>query len=271
MAKSAVITGAGSGIGRALAEAMAARGCQVGLADIDELSLERVAEGIRRRGGGVHSALVDVCDADAVAVFMSDIRAQTGRLDYVFNNAGIAVAGEARNMPLRDWQRVLDVDLRGVVHGVTAAYPIMIEQGFGHIVNIASLAGLVPSPNLAAYAAAKHGVVGLSVSLRHEAKPHGVRVSAVCPGLIDTPLKERVELRGMNRVKVRQKLAGKGVSVEKCARAILRGVDRNRPIITVGGHAHFLYHFYRLHPRLYTWTMESPVMRVLHSLRSGPE
>lgn len=262
-----MITGAGSGIGRALSEALAWRGCQVAVSDIDGASAEKVADDIRTRGGQAIAVEVDVRDAEAVARLMNDVRAQTGRLDYVFNNAGIAIAGGVDNMTLDDWQRTLDIDLRGVVHGVVAAYPIMVAQGFGHIVNTASLAGLVPVPTLTAYAAAKHGVVGLSVSLRHEARPHGVRVSAVCPGVVDTPMKTESELRGLRREAVRARLEGVGVPVDKCAQAILRGVDRNRPIILIGRDAHLFHQLYRLKPRLYNFIMDTGIMRLLERFR----
>ena len=242
---------------------MAARGCQVALSDIDEVGVERVAEEIRARGGQASSAVVDVRDADAVAAHVNDTRARAGRLDYIFNNAGVAIAGEVCNMTLADWQTVLDIDLRGVVHGVTAAYPIMMEQGFGHIVNTASLAGLIPTPGLTAYATAKHAVVGLSLSLRQEARFYGVRVSAVCPGIIDTPIKRNIELRGMDAELVRKRVEKIGTPVEVCARAILRGVDKNRPIIVVGPDGHLLYQFFRLHPRVFDRVMEAGLTKFI--------
>jgi len=102
------------------------------------------------------------------------------------NNAGIGVGGEASELTLAHWERVIDVNLRGVIHGVHAAYPVMIAQRSGHIVNTASLAGLMPSPWLTPYAMTKHAVVGLTLSLRAKAAAHGVRVTAVCPGVVDT-------------------------------------------------------------------------------------
>jgi NAD(P)-dependent dehydrogenase (short-subunit alcohol dehydrogenase family) len=111
-----------------------------------------------------------------------------GRLDYIFNNAGIGIGGEVRDYQLEDWNRVFDVNLRGVVHGIQAAYPIMLRQGYGHIVNTASMAGLMPAPSTISYATTKHAVVGLSTSLRIEAADAGVRVSVLCPGVIDTPI-----------------------------------------------------------------------------------
>jgi len=111
-----------------------------------------------------------------------------GRLDYQFNNAGIAIGGDARDLTLDQWRRVLDVDLYGVLYGTLAAYPIMVNQGFGHIVNTSSAAGLLPTPLNAPYCTAKHAVVGLSLSLRAEGADLGVKVSAVCPGYVRTPI-----------------------------------------------------------------------------------
>ena len=223
----------------------------------------QVAEGICARGGQASSAVVDVRDPDAVTAFVSDTRARAGRLDYVFNNAGVAIAGEVCDMSLADWQTILDIDLRGVVHGVNAAYPIMIAQGFGHIVNTASLAGLIPAPGMAAYAAAKHGVVGLSLSLRQEARSYGVKVSAVCPGVINTPMKQNIGLRGLDPDEVRRRSAKIGIPVESCARAILRGVDRDRALIVIGRDGHLMYHFFRLHPHVFNWIMEAGIARKL--------
>jgi NAD(P)-dependent dehydrogenase (short-subunit alcohol dehydrogenase family) len=109
-----------------------------------------------------------------------------GRLDYMFNNAGIGMGGEVRDMDLEHWRRVLEVNLWGVTCGTSAAYEEMVRQGFGHIVNTASLAGLIPLPMVAAYCATKHAVVGLSASLRAEAAALGIKVSVVCPGFVET-------------------------------------------------------------------------------------
>lgn len=265
--KSAVVTGGGSGIGRAVSERLAARGCRVTLADINGEAAERVAAEIRSRGGLADAATVDVCDAAAVERVIREAHERAGRLDYVFNNAGIAIAGQASDMSLDDWQRVLDVDLRGVVHGFVAAYPIMIEQGFGHIVNTASVAGLVPTPTLAAYAAAKHGVVGMSMSLRYEALQHGVKINVVCPGIINTAMKREIELRNLDRGKLDKRFERVGVSVDQCADAILRGVDRDQPMIVVTRHGKALYNLFRLQPRLYGRMLQSGVMKVLSRLR----
>lgn len=185
--KVAIVTGAASGIGRALGGALVARGARVVLADING---DGVAAAARELGGApsARATTLDVTDSEAVRLLVESVAADEGTLDLIFNNAGIGAGGPVERLPLEAWDRVLDVDLRSVIYGVVAAYPIMVRQQSGHIVNTASLAGLVPSPVLTPYAAAKAGVVGLSVSLRVEAAAHGVGVSVVCPGPIETPL-----------------------------------------------------------------------------------
>src|SRR5664280_2465562 len=138
-----------------------------------------------------NGATADVTGAGALSQSVGRFAAEHGGLDFMFNNAGIAVGGEVRDLSLAHWQRVVDVNLMSVIHGVAAAYPLMIEQGRGHIVNTASLSGLVPSPLLVPYSTTKHAVVGLSIGRRVEAADHGVRVSVVCPGVIETPLLDK--------------------------------------------------------------------------------
>jgi NAD(P)-dependent dehydrogenase (short-subunit alcohol dehydrogenase family) len=186
----AIITGGASGIGRALGEALARRGATVVLADLQIECAQDVAAGIRANGGKASAVEVDVIDFEAVNRLVEITIKTHERLDYMFNNAGIGILGEARHYQIADWYRVLDVHVRGVVNGVQAAYPRMVEQGFGHIVNTASMAGLVPSPWMVSYSAAKHAIVGLSLPLRLEAAAVGVRVSVLCPGLVRTPIVE---------------------------------------------------------------------------------
>lgn len=185
----ALVTGGGSGIGQALAVELARRGATVALADVDREGLARSAELVRQAGGQVSAEVLDVRSAVAFAEWARKEAERAGRLDYLFNNAGIAgTGGFAQCYQPGDWDAVIDINLRGVVNGVHAVYPLMVQQGFGHIVNTASLAGLIPFPLALPYVAAKHAVVGLSKSLRFEAELHGVRVSALCPGVIRTPI-----------------------------------------------------------------------------------
>lgn len=245
--KVAVVTGGGSGIGRALGEALVRRGAHVWLTDINGAAAEQAAAHASGSGSARGMAL-DVTDAEAVQQVVDAVFAEHGRLDYLFNNAGIALFGDARLMSLDHWNDLIRVNIQGVVHGVAAAYPKMIEQGFGHIVNTASAAGLIPVPYNTAYAATKHAVVGLSTSLRIEAARYGVRVSAVCPGLIDTPIKHSMKVLGVAREEILDG-APKLFPAERCAEAILEGVERDRAVIVVTRVAKLLWRLYRLAPR----------------------
>jgi NAD(P)-dependent dehydrogenase (short-subunit alcohol dehydrogenase family) len=176
--------------------------------------------------------------------------AREGRLDYLFNNAGIAIGGELRDMSEAHWRRIVDVNLWGVVHGIRAAYPLMIRQGSGHIVNTASGAGLVANPLGAAYGMTKHAVVGLSTSLRGEAEGLGVRISVVCPGFVDTAIFDRgIGLGRSIREGVRDAPV-RPYPAPKAARAILRGVRANRAVIVFPLHMHALLWGGRLAPWL---------------------
>lgn len=246
--KIALITGGASGIGRAVGEQLAQHGAHVVLADRDGERAQTVAQAIVGRGGRATATTVDVTEAMAVQTMIEATAHTHGRLDYVFNNAGVALAGEVYDMTLADWNRLIDINIRGVVHGVAAAYPLMRKQGFGHIINTASVAGLTPVPGFTAYGMTKHAVVGLSTSLRGEAARHGVRVSVVCPGFINTPLVQTITLLNIDREAALKRLPL--VSVERCARAIVRGVARNRGLIVITPFARITWVLYRLAPGL---------------------
>ncbi|MCJ7545901.1 MAG: SDR family oxidoreductase [Deltaproteobacteria bacterium] len=186
----AIVTGAASGIGRSLATELAQRGCEVVLADLQLEQAEEAASGIKAAGGKATAVQIDVRDFPAMERLVGDTVRRSGRLDYIFNNAGIGIGGGVNRYAIEDWNYIVDVNLRGVINGVHAAYPLMIGQGFGHIINTASMAGLLPSPGHVAYATTKHAIVGLSISLRAEAALLGVRVSVLCPGVIRTPIWE---------------------------------------------------------------------------------
>jgi NAD(P)-dependent dehydrogenase (short-subunit alcohol dehydrogenase family) len=255
--KVAIVTGGASGIGRALGAELVGRGARVVLADVDGGGAEQAARAMSAAG----AATLDVTDAAAVERVVNETAERHGRIDYMFNNAGIATLGNARHMTLDDWNRLIEVNIRGVVHGVAAAYPRMIRQGFGHIVNTASVAGLVPTPGGAGYALTKHAVVGLSVSLREEAAALGVKVSVVCPGFIDTPLKDTARLLGAEKEVVLASLPVKLYPAEACARDALRGVERNRAVIVVTAPAKIGWLFYRLAPGLFARIMRREVAK----------
>ncbi len=254
----AIVTGAASGIGEALSGALVRRGAAVVLADIDEAGVKAAADALSARPGAqVSGVALDVTDAEAVAALVERTAHDHGHLDFLFNNAGIGIVGPVRELSLAHWNRVIDVNLRGVVHGVVAAYPLMIRQGRGHIVNTASLAGLLPSPMLTPYGMTKHGVVGLSESLRMEGADHGVRVSVVCPGVIDTPLLDKGNPPDLppvttmpNGRKLLTSMIGAAYPASSLAEDVLDGVARNRPLIVAPRHARIPWRIYRLSPRL---------------------
>jgi len=253
--KVTLMTGAASGIGRAVAQELGRRGAVLVLTDIDEKLLDETAAGIEQAGGRAEAARLDVTDAEAVRNVITDAARRHGRLDYLFNNAGIAIQGEIRDFTLEHWQRTLDVNLRGVINGVHAAYPLMIEQGFGHIVNTASVAGLAPAAGLAPYAASKHAVVGISTTLRAEGMSLGVRCSAVCPGIIQTPIMQNMTILNEEQIPGGRQtmfdtMGIRPYPVERCAQKIVRGVERNKAIIVVAPLAWFLWTVYRISPGL---------------------
>jgi NAD(P)-dependent dehydrogenase (short-subunit alcohol dehydrogenase family) len=261
MARVAIVTGGASGIGRALGAALVRRGDQVVLADVEGAAASEVAQQLTALGPGAASAAaVDVRDAAAVAALVTDTAGRHGRLDLMVNNAGLGIGGPVEELAPAHWDRAIDVNLRGVVHGVHAAYPVMLRQGHGHIVNTASLAGLMPAPGMAPYATTKWAVVGLSLSLRGEAAPRGVRVSVVCPSGVDTPILDRGMPSDLPRVATAEvtdtramitKLSGGRLySADALAADVLRGVERNRAVIVAPRQARITWRLMRLSPSL---------------------
>lgn len=186
----AIVTGGASGIGEGLAKELAKRGCNVIIADLQIELAEKVVSKIKIPGGKATAVEVDVTDFAAMNQLVQNTAKETNRIDFMFNNAGIEVFGLVDDYSIEDWDYITDVNLRGVINGIQAVYPVMVKQGFGHIINTSSMAGLIPQPGNVAYAATKCAVVGLSKSLRAEAASKWVRVSVLCPGLIQTPLLE---------------------------------------------------------------------------------
>lgn len=260
----AIVTGGASGIGRAVCEALGARGATVVVADINADGAQAVAGGISQAGGQATAVPVDTADGDAVQRLVDDTVAAHGQLDYMFNNAGIAVVGDYRDMTLEDWRRVIDVNLWGVIYGAHAAYRVMVAQGSGHIVNTASMAGLAPAPMLTIYSTAKWGVAGLSASLRAEGAALGVKVSVVCPGIVHTPLADELGAGGVISQKDYDRTTKLFVAPSAAAVAILRGVERNRATIVFPFSARVIWWLYRLHP-----VFVAPLLWVLLSMVRG--
>jgi len=249
--KVAIVTGGASGIGRALCEELGQReAAMVVVADINAEGAGQVASAINTAGGQARAAHLDVSRAEDVQKLIDETALEHGRLDFMFNNAGIALGGEVRDTDLEHWQRILDVNLWGVIYGTKAAYQVMVKQGFGHIVNTASLGGLIPEPMATAYATTKHAVVGLSTSLRAEAAELGVNVSVVCPGFVQTRALDTATYVGIKREDAISEMSSsmKMMDAADCARVILRGVERNKAIITDTALTRLLWWLYRLSP-----------------------
>jgi NAD(P)-dependent dehydrogenase (short-subunit alcohol dehydrogenase family) len=272
----AVVTGGASGIGQALSEALAKRGAVVIIADRQGERAESVAAGIRANGGSASVTELDVVDFPALQQLLMDVERTHGRLDYLFNNAGIGVGGEVRHYQIDDWNRVFDVNLHGVTNGIQAAYPLMLRQGFGHIVNTASMAGLVPSPWTTSYSAAKHAVVGLSMALRVEAAPSGVRVSVLCPGVVRTPILENCGKFGRMVQPIAEERMReyfdrlRPMDPAKFADKVLRAIARNRAIIIYPRWWRISWWLYRLSPWLTEWLTRKAFAAAKRNLEQPP-
>ncbi|CND42513.1 short-chain dehydrogenase of uncharacterised substrate specificity [Mycobacterium tuberculosis] len=242
-----VITGAGSGIGRATAHAFAAAGARVVVADIDEGAAKRTMEEIESAGGEAHIYRVDVADADAMERFADCVRDTFGVPDIVVNNAGVAVAGSLLDMSEDEWTRIRSINLDGMYRGSRLFGRQMVERGeWGHIVNISSMVAFMPSPELPAYGATKAAVLQMTECLRLDLDRYGIGVSAICPGAIDTPITGKTRFVGLPpgvddemRVRVGRAVERRGFPPEKVARAILRAVRRDTPVALVAAEARF--------------------------------
>lgn len=230
-----LITGAASGLGRATAIAAADAGAQLVLTDRNEAGLAETVELVRRRSGTVvFSGTADITDYDAVRAMADAIHAEQGPLDVVMNVAGISTWGTVDRLQHEHWRQLVEVNLMGPIHVIESFVPPMIAAGRGgHLVNVSSAAGLFGLPWHAAYSATKFGLRGVSEVLRFDLREHGIKVSLVCPGAVDTPLVGTVQIVGVDRDDPEvQKLVGRftrhAVSADRAAAAILRGVARNR-------------------------------------------
>jgi NAD(P)-dependent dehydrogenase (short-subunit alcohol dehydrogenase family) len=250
----ALITGGGSGIGKALALAITKRGTKVIVTDINLSNAQLVAE---ECGESATSFSLDVTDASAVEKIIKASFEKYGHLDFIFNNAGIAIAGEAQELSASHWDRIIDVNIKGVINGALAAYPLMIKQGAGYIINTASLAGLGPAPFLTPYGMTKHAVVGFSTSLRLEAANYGVKVNVLCPAAIETPLLDSDNPRDLPSVpwvpdmrRFLTSLGGPPYPVDKFAEEALDGIQQNKGVIVIPRQARLTSRIGRFIPSL---------------------
>lgn len=245
----AVITGAGSGIGRATAQALVARGARVAISDVNPAGLDETAGLLG--ADCVHQAPLDVSDRAAFATYAQAVQDACGTPGIVVNNAGVGLAGELINMDPDDWDWLMGVNLNGVMHGCRFFGPMMVEAGHGHIVNIASMLGLMPLAGTAAYCASKFAVVGLSESLRGEIAGHGVGVSAVCPGLINTAIAATGRRGDSDEEEYAQAVnhfATRGADPMTVAKAVCEAIERDIPVRPVRPEAWAAWYARRLSP-----------------------
>lgn len=236
--KTAIITGASTGIGLGLSRGLLERGAEVYMCSRTPKNIAAAAESLRQYGGRVHAQVVDVRDQDAVNAYIEYVGSR-GPIDYIFCNAGVGY-GQAFTVTKReDWNTVFDVNLFGVVNCVHAVVPLMIKQGYGHIVNIASVCGIVPLPYQTVYAASKYAVVGFGEDLRYEMSFHNIKVTTVCPGAVDT----MIFYRSLDyKLHMELPKPPEAISIDQASDEILEGVEAGRNIVPVEDFARKMYH-----------------------------
>ncbi|MBU2490698.1 MAG: SDR family oxidoreductase [Proteobacteria bacterium] len=268
--KVAIVTGAASGIGQALCEELGRRGALVIVTDINSEGAEKVASAIQAHGGRATAREVDVSKEEDVQNIVERTVSEHGRLDFMFNNAGIDIGGELRDLRTEHWRRVIDINLWGVIYGSSAAYQVMVKQGYGHIVNTASMVGLFPLPMETAYVTAKHAVVGFSGSLYIEAAALGVHVSVICPDFVKSSFYKDSKHINVDEAQLISQIPDfVYVSPQRCALIALRGVARKKLIVTVGIFSKLLWGLYRYTPTFFLLGQRIYARR-LRRLRIGP-
>ncbi len=257
--RTALVTGAASGIGRATALAFGRLGADLVICDIDGAKLEEAAAELRKLGREVFAETLDVADAAQMERFAEAVHGRVEAVDILMNNAGVAIGGRFLDTSLEDWDWILGINLKGVVHGCHYFIPRMLQRGRGgHVVNVSSAAGYSAASVLAAYNATKFAVLGLSEALWDELKPQGISVTAVCPGIIDTPITRSARLVGeMDTSDRREEMVGtyrrRGYSPERVAANIVKAMQRDRLVAPISPEAWALYYGKRFAPWAMRW------------------
>lgn len=256
--KIAIVTGGASGIGKEICLYLARKGAKVIIADIDTDASNLVAEKIKEIGAVAKVIQTDVARRSDVEKLINETKAEFNKIDLLINNAGIGIDGEFKDMTLDHWRRIIDINLWGVVYGTYYVYPIMIEQGFGQIVNVSSVAGLIPGGLMTSYTATKHAVVGLTLGLRAEARQYGVKVNALCPGFIETPLHDSTpKLSEYLNWEKNQRNKSRYPTADKCVGQMMRGIEKDKAIIISPAGQKIYWWLNRVFPSLipYGWRL----------------
>ncbi len=239
--KIALVTGAGSGIGRATALELAREGCDVALNDVNVKPLRDVEKEIRKLGRRALAAPVDVSQLPQVKKMCRAALKKFGRVDILVNNAGIGIGGDAANIPLTEWERIIRVNLLAHIYTVKLLLPQMLSRGEGHLVHVASAAGMIGIPHQAPYGVTKFAVVGLAESLAAELLPKGIGITLVCPAAVRTPIIDSVRVHFASDEEARlateagRNLLRDGAKPEELARKIVRAIKKNRYFVTTTG------------------------------------
>jgi NAD(P)-dependent dehydrogenase (short-subunit alcohol dehydrogenase family) len=275
--KRVLITGAASGIGRALAAAAGRAGAELLLTDLNAAALDCTADQLRKDGARVVLARpADVSDLAQVQALANAVHDEGGSVDVVMNVAGIAAWGTVDRLEHRHWQAMVDVNLMGPIHVIECFVPNMIAAGRGgHLVNVSSAAGLIGLPWHAAYSAAKFGLRGVSEVLRFDLRQHRIGVTLVCPGGVATPLTDTVQIAGVDQSgrafkRMQSHFRKRAVSPEQAAEAILRGVRRNRYLVYTSRDIQAAYLLQRLFPPGYNLLMRGMNMAMRRALPVTP-
>ncbi|MDG2306895.1 MAG: SDR family NAD(P)-dependent oxidoreductase [Candidatus Binatia bacterium] len=252
--KTALVTGAGSGIGKETALLLGTHGADLVLCDVDEKGLAETEASLREMGREVFAMRVDVADREQMSAFANAVHERIEAVDLLVNNAGVGLGGGFADTSLDDWDWILGINLKGVVHGCHFFVPKMVARGAGgHVVNVSSSAGFFASEALCAYSTTKFGVLGLSEALREELHRSGIGVSTICPGIIDTQITKTSRFRGaFDTTEMREQLVGayakRNYTPARVAKNILKAVDRNRGVTPVSPEAWIMYYMKRLIP-----------------------
>jgi NAD(P)-dependent dehydrogenase (short-subunit alcohol dehydrogenase family) len=255
-----LVTGAGSGIGRETALLAARRGADLAICDVNDAGLADVEASARALGRDVIARQVDVADREQMREFADTVHGEAGTVDLLVNNAGVGLGAGLLDTELEDWDWIVSINIMGVVHGCHLFLPPMVERGRGgHVVNLSSAAGFYATPSLVAYSATKFAVLGLSEALREELQPHGIGVTAICPGIINTPITTSSRMRGASAApgaqeRVAEMYRRRNYGPDRVARNILKAVERNRAVAPISPEAWFAYGLTRVSPRLAGWT-----------------